>query len=183
MTGSRRVLLLALPLLAAAPALSACGGGAGSSGGAASSPPPPAHVHRLLRGGGAGAPPPPARRRIAAAVERVCRSVAMPPLGSHGPGHAALRAAQLRREIAWLTGLRAQLGRMPVARADRLRWSDYRRAVANQLVLDAIVVRGLLSGDDALGVDAGEHQNLANRATRDALAAALHAPCLATFTS
>jgi len=179
--GSRRAPLLALPALAAALALSACGGGAGSSGGGTSSLPPAAHAHRLLHVPASAAPPPPARRRIAAATERICRSVAMPPLASHGRGHDALRAAQLRREIAWLTALRAQLGRMPIARADRLRWSDYRRAVANERVLDAIVVRGLLSGDDALGVDAGEHQNLANRATRVAVAAALHAPCLATF--
>jgi hypothetical protein len=181
-------------------ALASCGGGSDDAGSSAPTTrrPSPAPVDAAppalggRSGGALGAPSAPERRaqrrlaRYAAAMATTCASVAVPQL--EPPAHRRPRwraqVARLRRSRAWLRSLQDELPGVPIPRGDaRLRElaNAYRRAVRNEIELDRIVASGLTSHDDRLGVDAGERQNDANRATRRRVATALHVACLARF--
>jgi len=187
-------LLAAGALAAVAVAPSGCGDADQAASGTSRAVPPPVAAPPATAGGGAGAFAAPRRiarerRRFEAEIfeaemDEACQRVSVPAGGSAAEDDSRARAQRLLREQQWLRALRARLSdvRAPRAQSDRERARAYRRAVANQILLDGIVARGLLAGDNPLGVDAGDHQNFENRRTRARIADELHSDCLRGFT-
>lgn len=199
---------VACALCAAALALPACGGGSDDASSSTSSsrpttqrttPPTTAQPpSQSLTGGADGRSVARAQRRQArqearrrlatfrTAMNAACARAVAPPLAktSRDASRDDAWAARLQRAHDWLGALRTQLGDVPIPGHDRhlrkLR-HDYRAAARNEMVLDRIVIAGIRSHDDRLGIDAGDHQNHENRELRKQLARALKSDCLARF--